>query len=85
MFIDILETIYRAIYLEKEKKILALHIIIRKLDSLKFIFKIAWEIKVLDNKAYIRVSEPLFETGKMLGGWLRKLKENSPNGMWGKK
>jgi len=78
IFLTILESTQRSVYLEKEKKISAIKVIIRKLDSLKFLFKIAWEIEVLDNKAYARISEPLFESGKILGGWLKYLKENSP-------
>jgi len=44
-----------------------------KLDALKFFLQIAWELKVLDNKQYLRLSEPLNEVGKMLGGWRKTL------------
>jgi len=45
-----------------------------KLDLLKFFLQIAWEIKSLDNKKYILLSERLNEIGKMLGGWIKALK-----------
>jgi hypothetical protein len=41
---------------------------------LKFFLQVAWEIKALDNKKYIRLSEKLDEIGKMLGGWLKSIK-----------
>ncbi len=44
-----------------------------KLDALKFFLQIAWEVKALDNKKYLRLSEPLDEVGKMLGGWRKQL------------
>ena len=38
-----------------------------------------WEIKGIDTKKYIFLSEPLVEAGKMLGGWNGQLlKQNSP-------
>lgn len=46
-----------------------------KLDLLKFFLQIAWEIKSLDNKKYILLSEKLDEIGKMLGGWMKKAQE----------
>lgn len=45
-----------------------------KLDLLKFFLKIMWEIKALDNKKYLRISEFLAEIGRMLGGWIKKMK-----------
>jgi len=44
-----------------------------KLDSLKFFLQIAWEIKALDNKKYIALSENLSEIGRMLGGWQKQV------------
>jgi len=39
-----------------------------------------WEIKALDNKKFILLSEKLNEIGKMLGGWSKQVtKENSVN------
>lgn len=39
---------------------------------LKFFLRVAWEIKSLDNKKYIIISEHLEEIGKMLGGWQKQ-------------
>lgn len=50
------------------------------LDTSKFLLYILWEIKSLDTKKYIALSEMLAEAGKQLGGWYGQLvKQNSPN------
>lgn len=46
-----------------------------KLDLLKFFLQISWEIKILDNKKYIVLSEQLNEIGKMIGGWSKGLQK----------
>jgi len=46
---------------------------------LKFFLRISWEIKAVDNKKYIALSERLDETGKMLGGWISQLKAKLPS------
>jgi len=73
LFLETVELILLAGYSAKTQK---LTIVLRagtKLDALKFFLKIAWELKALDNKKYIRLSEPLVEVGKMLGGWRKQL------------
>lgn len=73
IFTAILELILTAKYADKSQKLNWINQSIVKLDSLKFFLKIAWEIKALDNKKYIRLSEPLSEIGKMIGGWRKQL------------
>ena len=69
---------FLASYFYKAQKIPYVQKAVMKLDLLKFFLQIAWEIKALDNKKFILLSEKLNEVGKMLGGWLRQLtKENS--------
>lgn len=77
-FIYLMELIFIAGSLPKNKKLPYVQKAIGQLDLLKFFLQISWEIKALDNKKYIAVSEPLSEIGKMLGGWHRNLiKETS--------
>ncbi len=72
-----IELIFVASYLNKNQKIPYVQKAIAKLDLIKFFLQITWEIKALDNKKYIILSEKLNEIGKMLGGWYRQLsKEN---------
>lgn len=79
-FLEILELLFTASYLSKEQKLPYLQKASPKLDLLKFLLQISWELKSLDNKKYIILSEQLNEIGKMLGGWSRGLKENSALG-----
>ena len=77
-FLETLEAIFIASYLRREQKIPYLQKAIVKLDLLKFFLQISWEIKALDNKKYIALSEPLHEIGRMLGGWKKGLESKTP-------
>lgn len=72
LFIETTELIFVAGYLDKSQKLPYLQKAAGKLDLLKFFLQILWEIKALDNKKYIALSEQLDEIGRMLGGWLRQ-------------
>ena len=68
------ELIIRASYSDKTEKLISLKRASFKIDLLKFFLQVAWEIKSLDDKRYIKISEKLNEVGKMLGGWIKSLK-----------
>ena len=72
LFTEVIENIFIAQHRNKEQKLIYLNKASDKLDLLKFMFQIAWEIKALDNKKYIIISEYLNEIGRMLGGWLKQ-------------
>ncbi len=74
-FLDVTESIYIANYLSGSQKLPYVQQAIRRLDLLKFLLQIAWEIKDIDNKKYIALSEPLAEIGRMLGGWSKNLQK----------
>ena len=74
LFLETIELIIKASYSDKVEKLISLKSASVKLDLLKFFLQIAWEIKSLDNKKYILLSERLDEIGKMLGGWIKVLK-----------
>lgn len=78
-FIQVAELVFSACYLKVEQKIIAIEKASAKLDLLKFFLRMAWEIKAIDNKKYIVLSEQLDEIGKMLGGWTRQLKTKLPH------
>jgi hypothetical protein len=46
-----------------------------QLDLLKLLIRLAYDIKVINQRAYIRTQTLLQEIGRMLGGWLRSLKD----------
>jgi len=74
LFIETTESVIKAFHSGKGEKLIYLIQASVKLDLLKFFLQIAWEIKALDNKKYIRLSEKLDEIGRMLDGWLKSLK-----------
>jgi|SRR3989338_10661494 len=73
IFIEALELIFIAGYLPRDSKSPYIQKAIGKIDLLKFLLQISWEIKSLENKKYITISEPLVEIGRMLGGWYRQV------------
>ena len=80
LFLEVTELAFLASYFYKAQKLPYVQKAVVKLDLLKFFLQISWEIKAIDNKKFILLSEKLNEIGKMLGGWLRQLaKENSAN------
>lgn len=79
LFTELLELTLKAGYTPKTQKLIVVQNASAKLDLLKFFLKIAWELKVIDNKKYAQISQLVSEVGKMLGGWIRQLQKNSPN------
>ena len=69
LFIEIIEAISIATFLDKTEKQPWIRLAIRKLDTIKILLMILWETKSIDNKKYLHLSKPLDEIGKMLGGW----------------
>lgn len=60
-FLETIELLFIASYLGKQEKLPYLKMAGVKLDLLKFFLQIAWELKTLDNKKYVALSEPLLE------------------------
>lgn len=46
-----------------------------KVEILKILYRLAFSIKAIENKNYLKTEEYLQEIGRMLGGWLKFLKE----------
>jgi hypothetical protein len=79
LFIEVIESIATASFMQKEEKPPYVRFSIRKLDTLKVLLLVLWETKSIGDKKYIDLSVPLDEVGKMLGGWHNQLlKQNSP-------
>ena len=74
LFLETIESILKASYSDKLEKLISLKNASSKLDLLKFFLQLSWEIKSLDGKKYISLSEKLNKIGKMLGGWLKTIK-----------
>jgi hypothetical protein len=86
VIIDALEAMAIASFLSQSEKLPHIRLAIRKIDLTKILLMILWEVKALDNKKYLNLSQPLEEIGRMLGGWHGQItKQNSPNSVRGKK
>lgn len=84
LFVEIIEAISTASFLDRTKKLPYVVFAIKKTDVLKILLMTLWETKSLDNKKYVSLSLKIDEVGKMLGGWNGQLvklleKENSPS------
>jgi hypothetical protein len=81
LFIDSIEAISVATFLQRSEKLPYLKKAISRVDTLKVFLQMIWEMKLLDTKQYAEISEKLAAVGKMLGGWYGQvLKQNSPVG-----
>lgn len=75
LFLDVTELLFIASRLPKDHKLSYLNKASIKLDLLKFFLQIAWDLKAIDAKKYVMLSEHLNEIGKMLGGWIKGLQQ----------
>jgi hypothetical protein len=78
VFLVAIEFSFLASYASKETKPVHLERCISRVDLLKLLLQLAWEIRALDNQKYIMLSEQLAEVGKMLGGWRKGLDTKTP-------
>ncbi len=45
-----------------------------KIEVLKILYRLGFDINAIDTKNYLRAEEILQEIGRMLGGWIKYLK-----------
>jgi len=76
--LDAIEYCFLASYASKDVKVEALDKAISRIDLLKLLLQLAWEIHALDNKKYAHLGELLSEVGRMLGGWKKGLQTKTP-------
>ncbi len=73
--LEVIELIIVAGYLPREQKLVYLQKISVKVDLLKILLRLASETKCLENNKYQQLISQLLEIGKMLGGWIRTVKQ----------
>ena len=73
LFLDVSEFAVQATYAARDQKRVLVVQANNTLDALNFFLKLAWEMKLVDNKKYLAISAPLTEVGRMLGGWKKQL------------
>lgn len=76
--LDTIELLFISAHSSRANKMPILEEANTKLDLAKFFLQVAWQLKALDNKKFIRISTELEEVGKMLGGWKNELKKKLP-------
>jgi len=83
IILDILEGILLASQTYKSEKVPILEKVSLKLNFLRVFLRLMKEVRVIDNKKYVSLEEPVDEIGRMLGGWIkssRDQRENAPLG-----
>ena len=78
VFLEAIEYCFLASYSAGAEKQLLLEKGIAKVDLIKLLLQLSWDIKALDNKKYVALSENFAEIGRMLGGWKRQLTSKTP-------
>ena len=69
ILLDILEMLIEAVYSKNRREILIK--INLKLDVLRFMMRIAKDMKYINVRAYDFFCQSALEIGKMVGGWMR--------------
>ena len=77
IFVELIEAVTTANFLSKEQKLPYISRAVIKLDVLRFFLQLLWDMKSIDTKKFISLSELLEEVGKMLGGWKNQITKNS--------
>lgn len=75
LILDVLEEILLASQLSKLEKLPHLERVSAKLNMLRLFLRLAKDTKVLDLKKCLQLQEIVDEIGRMLGGWMKSIKE----------
>ena len=78
LFLEAIEYAFVASYTNVAEKQPFINKSIVRVDLIKLLLQLSWEIKALDNNKYIVLSERFVEIGKMLGGWKKQLINKTP-------
>lgn len=78
VFLAAIEYCFLASYSNLSEKLPLLDRAISRVDLIKLLLQLAWEMQALDSKKYAHLGEGLSEVGKMLGGWRRQLANKTP-------
>lgn len=68
--------IIRASLTTRPKKIEPLEKARVSLEVIKHLVRTEYELKIIDQKTYIRIESSLIETSKMTNGWIKYLTQN---------
>ena len=75
LMLDFLEGVLSASQMPKSEKLPILEKASLKLNFLRVFLRLMKEIKSIDNKKYSMLQEEIDEIGRMLGGWIKSVKD----------
>jgi len=78
IFLNAIEYCFLASYSPLSEKLPLIDRGIARIDLLKLLIQLAWDIRAIDTKKYAQISEQLIEIGRMLGGWKKGLQAKTP-------
>lgn len=78
VFLYAIEYCFLASYANLTEKPVLLDRAISRVDLIKLLLQLAWNVRALDTKKYSILSEALLEVGRMLGGWRKNIKNKTP-------
>lgn len=73
--LDALETLLKTGYLPHEKRAEYLIRASVQIDMLRLFIRLSFDIKAINQKSYVALQESVDEIGRMLGGWIKSLKQ----------
>ncbi len=72
--LEVMENILTASQMNKSTKLPYLENASVKINLLKIVIRLVKEVKAIDDKKYISLQQSLDEIGRMLGGWVKSMK-----------
>ncbi len=73
--LDVLEGLLLAGYLTPERRLEQLLHVSARLDMLRVFLRLSLDVKAINQKKYISLQQAIDEIGRMLGGWLKSLRQ----------
>lgn len=73
LILEMLELTFNALSSSNDKKVIAVQKLSNKNDLLKLLIRLCCDIKLINQKRYLRIQSYLHEIGEMIGGWLKSL------------
>lgn len=73
--LEVLEGIMQASSVGKSEKLLVLVSVSNKLNLLRIMIRLSKDTRIIDIKRYDSFQNSLDEIGRMLGGWIKQVKE----------
>jgi len=76
--LEILEGFFRVGYLPQDARSERLIDVSAHIDMLRIFVRLSYDVKAISQKKYLVIQQKLDEIGRMLGGWIKSIKQKSP-------